>query len=832
MTRLLHRACRMDAAELRFRASSELRKWQGRARLAIRGAEWRNDTLKPVLAPARPGDPAALKQARQAAARSDWPAVHRELAAHFASRGLAFPHDSRTVRDLAQQVAIRFPSAPADARDRAERILDGCYDILGFTDVRFGHPPDWHADPVHAKRAPRTYWAAVPYLDPECGDHKIIWELNRHQHWLTLGRAFALTHDPRFYREFVFQLENWMAENPPLLGINWASMLELGFRSLSWLWALAFFAPAALAFPDGNDDWIVKLLVGIDRQLTHIEHNLSRYFSPNTHLTGEALALYVAGLSLPELAASARRVKTGRDILDGEADRQIAADGGHAELSAHYHRYSTDFYLLALAVARRADDEAAPRFADAARRQAGYLRALADDRGRLPLIGDDDGGTLFPVCRRSPNDCADSLAIAATLLKDPALRVGPPPEEAFWLCGMEADRPAGRTLRSWPSQALTASGYYVSRNRYGDHLVFDGGRHGYLNCGHAHADALSVTLTVRNTPLLIDPGTATYTMAPDVRDRFRSTRMHNTVVINDAPQSRPNGAFHWDSIANARAAMWRSWDRGDYVEGTHSAYAPLTHTRTLLALHGVGWLILDHVLGSGAAKADAQWHLAPHWKSVGHTERTAQLVAGSLRTAVASTSLLRVVDGCDDDGLGIYSPAYGVVRESITLQASVSGEPPLTLATFIAANAEVASDLSIRCLAVVRPPDARWHHAALVVAWRTGSLTAMAAIEPAGGPDGDDAAPAAVWGTTTLETDGRVGALLTLRGGVSEALIVNGSMLRQAGGTPIVKLSEALPIAFGPVPSAVASSVHWSESRDTKGATLTPELEVERGAGG
>ena len=28
---------------------------------------------------------------------------------------------------------------------------------------------------------------ACRYLDASCGDHKIIWELNRHQHWLVLG---------------------------------------------------------------------------------------------------------------------------------------------------------------------------------------------------------------------------------------------------------------------------------------------------------------------------------------------------------------------------------------------------------------------------------------------------------------------------------------------------------------------------------------------------------------------------------------------------------------------------------------------------------------------
>ena len=93
----------------------------------------------------------------------------------------------------------------------------------------------------------------------------------------------------------------------------------------------------------------------LDRQQTHIAHNLSQYFSPNTHLSGEALALYVAGIVLPELTASRQRAHLGRRVLVDEATRQVNADGGHAELSAHYHRYSTDFYLLATLVARAAE---------------------------------------------------------------------------------------------------------------------------------------------------------------------------------------------------------------------------------------------------------------------------------------------------------------------------------------------------------------------------------------------------------------------------------------------------------------------------------------------
>ena len=58
---------------------------------------------------------------------------------------------------------------------------------------------------------------------------------------------------------------------------------------------------------------------------------------------------------------------------------------------------------------------------------------MCDDRGRMPHIGDDDGGALWPIAGRAPDDLRDSLAIAAALVDRPELQIGRAPEEAYWL---------------------------------------------------------------------------------------------------------------------------------------------------------------------------------------------------------------------------------------------------------------------------------------------------------------------------------------------------------------------------------------------------------------
>src|SRR5262249_55599499 len=197
--------------------------------------------------------------------------------------------------------------------------------------------------------------------------------------------------------------------------------------------------------------WLVDLLIALDRQLTHVEQNLSYYFSPNTHLTGEALGLYVAGRALPELAASERRADTGRHILLDEARRQIAADGGHCERSTHYHRYTLDFYLLATIVARLTGDAAADAFQAVVGRLAFSTPRLADDRGLLPHLGDDDGGMLLPIAGRAPDDVRDSLSSAAALVQRPDWQIGPAPEETLWMLAAVGVEPLAPAFAPLPS---------------------------------------------------------------------------------------------------------------------------------------------------------------------------------------------------------------------------------------------------------------------------------------------------------------------------------------------------------------------------------------------
>jgi hypothetical protein len=728
MRRLVARLARTSADEFIHRGTERLFLAGERVRYAAGLERWDRAALGRRLA-ATPG----TRDLRDALAARQWSTAESLLRDHFASRPPRFVIDSRRKNDLAGAIHRRFPQAASAADHRARSVLNGRLELLGYRDLpcQIREDIDWQADPVSGRRAPLAFWGRVPFLDPAVGDHKVIWELNRHQHWLALGRAAWLAGGSEYGTRVSTELRSWLRANPPLGGINWASMLELALRSISWVWALHFFNDIEDGVDPDTPPWRIELLLGLDRQLRHVERHLSTYFSPNTHLLGEGLALYVAGRVLPELKSALRWEGTGRQILVNEAHAQVNADGGHVERSAHYHRYALDFYLLALSVARVTGDRFAGLFAEVSTGLGRFCRAIADDSGRLPMLGDDDGGLLFPICGRDPIDASDSLALAASLLGRPEFAVGPPPEEVFWMLGGDPPLSQQSPGHDHPGTRVYADTGYIVIRSPGGHAILDAGTHGFLNGGHAHADALNLVLSVGGRPLFIDPGTATYTMDAEIRDRFRSSAMHNTVEVDGRAQSEPAGPFHWRSRTDAHPGLWRSTARFDFAEGWHTGYAPAIHRRVVLRTSGL-WTIIDHVIDGARHGVQAHWHIDPSW-DVERESRSAVALRhrDGPMAAIASTARRRDLLHGDPQGVGWCAPRYGRVVPSLTIRLVDDGGGPITLTTVVADGA-APWPLTVDGLPVSAERDDEWHRAAVLVRQAAASTIVLSAAPPGG----------------------------------------------------------------------------------------------------
>ena len=59
-----------------------------------------------------------------------------------------------------------------------------------------------------------------------------------------------------------------------------------------------------------------RFLTALNRHGRYLELNLSVYFSPNTHLLGEAVALHALGVLFPSFPRAARWAETGGRIVE------------------------------------------------------------------------------------------------------------------------------------------------------------------------------------------------------------------------------------------------------------------------------------------------------------------------------------------------------------------------------------------------------------------------------------------------------------------------------------------------------------------------------------
>jgi hypothetical protein len=577
--------------------------------------------------------------------------------------GLAAPAEA------AAAVAAQWPGDAAALVACAERLVAGRMDLLGYDGLDFGTPPDWQLDPVLGRRAPDRHWSRIPYLDASVvGDHKVVWELSRQQYLVTLAQAWLLTGDQKFPATIAAHLEGWMDGNPPKRGMNWASNLEVGFRAISWIWTLALTGDALPAT-------LVQRCAGmLHVHARHLESHLSTWFSPNTHLTGEALALVYLGRALPVFRRSERWRETGLRILEDEVRRQVLPDGVYFEQATYYHRYTTDFYLH-LALLLDAQGTERPHWLDVTLRHLlDYLAATVRPDGTWPLIGDEDGGRLVWLKSRKPNDFHDTLGLGAVLLgrREYCLPGSGAPSELAWLLGPGA----GGQFEALGSAAPPSfaifpdGGYAVLRNEEGDWLLMEAGPHGGLAGGHGHSDALAIELAVAGVTVLEDAGTFTYVADPAARDAFRAGTAHSTVTIAGHSAAVPAGPFRWRHRSEARFERWLNSARFDFISARQDGFGELApgvvHHRELLWLREWKcWIIRDRVEGTDAP-FEAHFHTAPGIIVATRRETAMFRDAGANRLrldVLAEQCALAVSDSW-------HSPAYGarVPAQRLTVQ--------------------------------------------------------------------------------------------------------------------------------------------------------------------
>ena len=320
---------------------------------------------------------------------------------------------------------------------------------------------------------------------------------------------------------------------------------------------------------------------------------------------------------------------------------QVLPDGGHYERAPAYHCQVLGDLIDIAGLLAAAGYPAPAGLAAATAAMRGWLGAVVDPGGDVPLLNDG-----FPVDR-----CLLEL-----------LGAGPAPAAPLHL------------LPDTGLARITAGGW---------HVLADVG----LPCprelpAHAHADSLGCVAYLDGAPLLVDTGTSGYAPGP-ARDRERSTAAHNTAELDGTDSTEVWGAFRAGRRARVHG-LTAGQDAGTLtVEAAHDGYRSLpgrpVHRRKW-TVQAAELRVDDEVTGRGRHQVTVRWHLAPG--------SGLRLVPGGAAVACAAGELtVAVTPGATgpEPVLTVttapVSTGFAATVSAPVLSATVTGELPVAIST-------------------------------------------------------------------------------------------------------------------------------------------------------
>jgi heparinase II/III-like protein len=583
---------------------------------------------------------------------------------------------------------------------RADQIINHDFTWITPRCPRFKDQINWHSTFNNNNSWPLDFFMDLDYsTEKRPGDVREVWELNRQQFFITLGKAYFNSGDQKYAQKFSELVESWIKTNPCGYGINWLHSQETGIRMMSWIWAFYFFKDSVSFSEKLKIDFLKSLY-------QHAEFTfltLSRGLTTHNHLVSEICGLLIFSMMFPEFKKSKKWFRISLKIYKREVLKQIWESGPSAELSTNYHLFVLDSFLQTYVLLIQNGHSLSKEISNRIEMMIEYASYFTKPDGSIPKIGDNDSGRTFRLSEVDENERRYYLSAGSVLFNRADFKKLSPKffEEAFWLLGSEGLSKFNVIHESENiilSKSFEPTGFAVFRDgvdTQAAHLVFRGGPtklRKNVSTSHNHADFLSFELYKNGRSILIDPGTYLYSFHDDWRFYYRKTFCHNTVSVDGVDSANVTASrFGLPSIPLSKLNSVLHTKEYDFIDMTSTGYHSIgiSHRRKLLFVKQKYILVLDILEGDGEHKISQNLNIDTRNLNIDVKNNEIclsyinDLDSMSILTFSSHESIINTAKGKLDPIDGWASDKYGEKYESSIVRIEYNQQFPLVCGMFI-----------------------------------------------------------------------------------------------------------------------------------------------------
>ena len=600
-------------------------------------------------------------------------------------------------RERADLVRELLPDDAEAIVAASKRVLAGEFSLLGYEPTTLQRPLRYDFDPFTGGTWSDRHGLLLDYRTAAVGDPKWIWELNRLQHVPLLLAAWLISHDERFRTAAIKDLEAWLSQTRPGFGIAWNNGFEAGMRAIS----LALCVDALREAGPACIELRRRIAVLLAHHVRWIRRYPSRYSSANNHRLGELVGIIAASSLVPELRLESAAAAALSE-LELRCREQFGPDGGHVEQAFGYAVFASDLLVVGAGSLNATGREVPGWLGEALRRSADALALQLGFDDPEPRYGDCDDGRATVLDGQSTRTGRAVCASLAAWLGHPGARTAARALDptALWFFGREGVTRFEKAARSESASNgwLPELGLIVLREG-ATTVTFDIGALGWGPlAAHGHADALQVTLAHGGDILVGDPGTGSYFGSNLVRNAFRGTGFHATVLVDDLDQAEIAGPFLWRRAPRVEAL------EGDVerrvASGRHDGYArlaaPVSHTRTVALLEDGLVLVRDVLESRGRHRYSQRWPFPPGTVIEQVDEDTLRVTRPTcsllMQVVCSETATLSVTTGSTQPFAGWWSDGLEAIKPAPIVWIDAVASGAIEFATVLSVGGSAALD--------------------------------------------------------------------------------------------------------------------------------------------